>query len=204
MMRNFGICLLCGMLLVSLTACQRDALPPAASPPATPALTLREATNCRTGPGTEYDIIVTYQAGAKLEIAGRYEPGNFWLVKSNESPSGACWLWGEYAEATGNYGSVAIVTPPPTPAAGPLLIVDKWEYSCNAGTLTFALSWNDRATDEAGYRVFRNDELLVELPANSTTYTDTLDVTAGDSVEYYLQVFGPAGTLNSSVMIGGC
>lgn len=202
-MRNFGICLLYGMLILSFTACQRAVVAPADS---VPVLTLREATNCRTGPGTEYEIVFTYPSGAKLEIAGRYEPGNFWLVKSNQSPTGTCWMWGEYAEAAGNYGSVAIVTPPPTPASvdPQALIVNQWNYSCNDGTLTFTLSWNDRATDEAGYRVFRNDELLVELPANSTTYTDSLDVTAGDSVEYYLQVFGPGGTLNSSVMIGGC
>jgi len=202
-MRNFGIRLLYGMLVLSLAACQRAAVAPADS---TPVLTLREATNCRTGPGTEYDIIVTYQAGAKLEIAGRYEPGNFWLVKSNESPSGTCWLWGEYAEATGNYESVSIVTPPPTPASvdPQALIVDQWNYSCNAGTLTFTLNWRDRANDETGYRVFRNGDLLAELPANSTAYADSLTVSEGDSVEYYLQVLGPGGTLNSAVMTADC
>src|SRR5215216_3979929 len=30
----------------------------------------------------------TYLEGRELEIVGRYDPGNFWLVKSNESPSG--------------------------------------------------------------------------------------------------------------------
>ncbi len=34
-------------------------------------LTLREATNCRTGPGLAYEIIVTYPIGQTLEIVGR-------------------------------------------------------------------------------------------------------------------------------------
>src|SRR4026207_673000 len=63
-----------------------------------PMLTIREATNCRTGPGQPYEIIVTYQINQTLEIAGRYDPGNFWLVKSAESPTGTCWLWGEYVD----------------------------------------------------------------------------------------------------------
>ncbi len=169
-------------------------------------LTVREATNCRTGPGEVYEIVFTYVAGTKLEIAGRYEPGNFWLVKSAESPSGLCWMWGEYVDVTGNYGSVPGVTPPPTSGSVPseVLIVDQWEYSCDNGTLTFSLNWRDRATNEAGYRIFRNNELLAELPPDSTMYTDSFKVSAGQSVEYYLQVVGPDGSLNSSVMRTSC
>src|SRR6188474_3119076 len=43
-----------------------------------PMLTVLEPTNCRTGPGEEYDVIFTYLEGKELEIAGRYDPGNFW------------------------------------------------------------------------------------------------------------------------------
>ncbi|HEX9386832.1 MAG TPA: hypothetical protein VF918_10975, partial [Anaerolineales bacterium] len=41
-----------------------------------PMLTVQESTNCRTGPGEEYEVVVTYLSGKKLEIAGRYDPGN--------------------------------------------------------------------------------------------------------------------------------
>ena len=56
-----------------------------------PILTVREPTNCRTGPGEAYEVVFTYLAGKQLEIAGRYDPGNFWLVKSSQSPTGTCW-----------------------------------------------------------------------------------------------------------------
>src|ERR687887_2324912 len=42
-----------------------------------PMLTVKEATNCRSGPGEDYDVVFTYLTGKKLEIMGRYDPGNF-------------------------------------------------------------------------------------------------------------------------------
>lgn len=81
-----------------------------------PMLTLRDSTNCRAGPGQAYEIIVTYPINQKLEIAGRYDEENFWLVKSPESRTGTCWLWGEYADVIGSYPVVYLVTPAPTVA----------------------------------------------------------------------------------------
>jgi hypothetical protein len=45
---------------------------------------------------------------------------------------------------------------------------------------------------------------LTELPPNSTSYTDTVDIAAGETIEYYLQLFGPGGTENTSVMRMTC
>jgi hypothetical protein len=169
-------------------------------------LTVRESTNCRTGPGEEYEIVFTYLTGRELEIVGRYDPGNFWLVKSNESPAGTCWLWGEFVDVTGSYWAVASVTPPPTatgaPPSSPIIL--EWNFSCEAGTLNFTVTWRDTATDETSYRIFRNGEGIAELPANSTTYTDLYNVDADESVEYYVQAFSPAGTANTSIMRMRC
>lgn len=173
-----------------------------------PMLTVKESTNCRTGPGEDYEIVFTYLSGKKLEIAGRYDPGNFWLVKSNESPSGTCWLWGEYVEVTGSYWAVSSVTPPPTSTSAPPRApsLQEWNFSCSGGTLNFTVNWKDTATGETGYRIFRNGEQVIELPANSTTYTDAFNVSDDltQSVEYYVQVYGPAGSANTSVMKMKC
>lgn len=171
-----------------------------------PMLTVKESTNCRTGPGEDYEIIFTYLTGKELEIVGRYDPGNFWLVKSNESPNGTCWLWGQFVEVTGSYWAVPSVTPPPTatsaPPRGPG--IDKWEFSCSGGALTFTVNWVDNANNETGYRIFRNGEQIVELPADTTTYTDVFTVSANQRVEYFVQVHSPFGTANSSVMPMRC
>jgi hypothetical protein len=169
-----------------------------------PMLTVRESTNCRTGPGEAYQIVFTYLSGKKLEIVGRYDPGNFWLVKSKESPTGTCWLWGEYVDVTGSYWAVASVTPPPTATSAPPRApsFQKWNYSCSGGAITFTLIWKDMAAGESGYRVFRNGEQVAELPSDSTTYTDTFDLAdlSNQNVQYYLQVYGSSGSVNSSVI----
>jgi len=171
-----------------------------------PMLIVRESTNCRTGPGEEYEVLFTYLAGKKLEIVGRYDPGNFWLVKSNESPTGTCWLWGQFVDVTGSYWAVPSVTPPPTATSAPPRApgILEWNFSCSGGTITFTVNWAYNANNETGYRVFRNGEQLIELPANSITYTDTFALTADQSVEYYVQVYAPSGTANSSIMRMRC
>jgi len=165
-----------------------------------------EPTNCRTGPGEDYEIIFTYLAGKTLEIVGRYDPGNFWLVKSAESPTGICWLWGEYVEVSGSYQAIPSVTPPATatlaPPRAPSIV--EWEFSCSGGTLNFTVDWVDNASNETGYRIFRNGEQAAELPANSTTFSHSVAFESGESIDYYIQVYGPGGTANSSVMRMSC
>jgi hypothetical protein len=171
-----------------------------------PMLTVKESTNCRTGPGEEYEIVFTYLTGKELEIAGRYDPGDFWLVKSNESPNGTCWLWGQFVEVTGSYWAVPSVTPPATatsaPPRGPG--IDKWEFSCSGGALTFTVIWVDNANNETSYRIFRNGEQIAEVPPDTTTYTDVFAVSPDQRVEYFVQVYSPFGTANSSVMPMRC
>ncbi|MGE5375726.1 MAG: hypothetical protein ACM3XO_11775 [Bacteroidota bacterium] len=171
----------------------------------TPMLTVLQQTNCREGPGQDYKVLFTYLAKVKLEIVGRYDPTNFWLVKSPESKTGTCWLWGEYTEASGSYWVVPTVTPPPTvtlpPPAAPSV---KWDFSCSGGNMTFNMQWEDRATNEDGYRVFRDGEAVAELPANSTSWTETIPLESGKSVSYYLQVYGPSGAVNASLIKISC
>jgi hypothetical protein len=171
-----------------------------------PMLTVRESTNCRTGPGEAYEVIFTYLEGKELEIVGRYDLGNFWLVKSNESPTGTCWLFGEFVDVTGSFEAVPSVTAPPTATSAPPRQpgIIEWNFSCGDGILTFTVTWADNASDEAGYRIFRNGEAIVELPANTTIYTDLFNVAADQSVEYYIQVHSPVGTANSSIMRMRC
>ena len=170
-----------------------------------PMLTVIEQTNCRSGPGQDYEILFTYLPGKELEILGRYEPDNYWLVKADESPTGNCWLWGEFVELTGSFWAVSSVTPPATstrpPPQAPTV---EWTFACSGGTMTVNLNWEDRASDETGYRIFRNGESIAELPANATAYVDNFEFTAGDDIDYYVQVYSPFGAVNSSVMRMTC
>jgi hypothetical protein len=172
----------------------------------TPFLTVLQQTNCREGPGQDYQVVFTYLAKVKLEIIGRYDPTNFWLVKSPDSKSGTCWMWGEYTEASGSYWVVPTVTPPPTATMPPPQAPAnrQWNFSCSGGNATFNLTWEDRATNETGYRIFRDGEAVAELPANSTSWTETIPLESGEDATYYLQVFGPSGTVNTATITISC
>ena len=172
----------------------------------TPMLTVIQQTNCREGPGQDYEVIFTYLAKKKLEIAGRYDPTNYWLVKSSDSKTGTCWLWGEYVELSGSYWVVPTVTPPPTATIAPPQApsIQDWHFDCSGGTMTFEMKWEDRATNETGYRIFRDGEAVAELPANSTSFIESIPLESGEDITYYLQVYGPSGTANSSLIKLSC
>jgi len=172
-----------------------------------PMLTVLEQTNCRTGPGQSYEVIFTYLKGKQLEIVGRYPPEDYWLVKSAESATGTCWLWGEYVEVTGSYWVVASVTPPPTATPSlPIAPAIKWEFNCDyaAGQMEVAFTWTDNATNETGYRVLRNDQPIVELPANTTNYKDMYAFDAGEKVNYQIEVYNITGPVRSAVISVTC
>lgn len=165
-----------------------------------PMLTVLEQTNCRTGPGQDYEIVFTYLPNAKLVILGRYDIENYWLVKSDESPTGSCWLWGEFVEVTGSFWVVPSVTPPATATQSPPQApsIQNWEFLCSVGQMTITIDWTDRASDETGYRVFRDGNVVAQLPANSTTYTETIALLSGESVEYIIQVHNATAEVNST------
>jgi hypothetical protein len=104
-------------------------------------------------------------------------------------------------DVTGSYWAVSSVTPPPTSTARPPLAATllEWTYQCEGRTINFSVTWRDNANNETGYRIFRNDEMLVELPANSTAFTELFTPPEGQSASYSIQVYGPGGALNTRV-----
>lgn len=175
-----------------------------------PMLTVREQTNCRTGPGQDYEIVFTYLPNKKLVILGRYDPENYWLVKSDESPTGECWLWGEYVEVTGSYWVVSSVTPPPTSTRPPpnAPSFQSWDFLCTFNgintDINVTLKWSDKSNNETGYRVFRDGGLVAELPADSTSYTDEVAVDAGQSASYRVEAYNSTGTASTSTISISC
>lgn len=176
----------------------------------TPLLTVIEQTNCRTGPGQDYEVVFTYLPRAELLLLGRYETENYWLVKSDESPTGSCWLWGEYVEVTGSYWVVPSVTPPPTATLAPpnAPSFQNWDYTCSFnGTnndLNVLLEWADRSNNEAGFRVYRDGGLIADLPAGSTTYADSVDVNSGQNTSYRVEAHNVTGSASTSAISIAC
>jgi len=175
----------------------------------TPMLTINESTNCRTGPGQSYDLLFTFNPGATAEITGYFPDTNYWSVnvQGRDEP---CWVWGEYATVSGSEWAVPTVVAPPTTTASPPTApsISSWDYQCGYGSsgpnVSVDLKWTDRAEGESGYRIYRNGELAAELPPNSSTYSEVIDVTEGENFTYLIEVVNSAGTTKSSPINFSC
>jgi len=181
--------------------------PAASSTPTIPQVSVSSATNCRTGPSVAYDLLWTMQPGQTAEVVGKHTPSGYWIIKY---PNGQCWLWGQYATVSGNIGPLPEYPQPPTPTpskpAAPTTYKAVASCAPIPATLTLAvhvtLTWADEATNEEGYRIFRNDVLLATLAANSTSFEHdtTLGLAPavfppvpGPSIKYGIQAFNGAG-----------
>lgn len=162
---------------------------------ATAMLTINEATNCRSGPSANFEIITSAPAGTQAEIVGKDTADNYWLIKTPNG-TGTCWMSGQYATPSGSYAALPEVTPDaPTPGVpsrpGSLF----YNFTCtnSATVVTTNLSWSDTANNENGYRVYRFDTMIADLPANSSAYTDTTNITYGSTLTYYIEAYNAAG-----------
>jgi hypothetical protein len=142
------------------------------------------------------------QPGQFWEVVGKHTPSGYWIV--NKPGGGTCWLWGQYASVSGNLGPLPEFPQPPTPTASKPAAPGNFHAStsCSPGTLIFVknlhveLTWSDVATNEEGYRVYREDELVYTLSANSTGVED--DTTVG-GLFFIVTPGGPTATPDPGV-----
>lgn len=83
-------------------------------PPTVPSVSVSVDTNCRTGPGVNYDLLTGLFVGETAEVVGKYTSvtPNYWVIRKG---SVTCWLWGQYATVVGNTGNLPEMVPPPSP-----------------------------------------------------------------------------------------
>jgi hypothetical protein len=170
-----------------------------------PMASFEDVTNCRTGPGLNYQRITQIPPLVSVEIIGFFPP-NYWIVNTDAGP---CWVAGEFVTPSGSTSAVPTVTAPPTPQGGDpdapsFAQSDGWSYFCYGGKADIVLKWVDKSTNETGYRVLRNGEVAAELPANSTTYAETINLLSGQSVGYQIQAFNAAGQSTSNTATMTC
>ncbi len=70
--------------------------------------------NCRTGPGSVYDVAGYLLEGEMGLIDGRTSDSSWWRI-GNPDTSGTCWVWSSPVEAYCDPESVAVLEAPPSP-----------------------------------------------------------------------------------------
>ena len=182
------------------------------TPSVTPTLSLPTVyfdsnVNCRTGPGTEYSIVVLVKEGSTAEIMG--SNGAYWIIQP-PGRSDTCWVPAEFVTPEGSFWIVGTMTQPATPTPIPPNAPGwkSWYYSCSyqdgQSILTMEMEWIDKSNDEEGFRVLRDDDVIAEFPANTTTHIDVVNIESGQKFNYQIQVFSGTAHAEGSVITASC
>jgi hypothetical protein len=92
--------------------------PTGSSPIGEVKLLVSENTNCRTGQGTSFELLMYLLKGEEAEAVGIDTSSKYWYIRRPDQPNSFCWLWGKYATPTGPYESLPVYTPVPTATPG--------------------------------------------------------------------------------------
>ena len=99
--------------------------------------------NCRFGPGTVYDKITSFQAGAYLTLFGHNSDNSWWYVLVGKLN---CWISTTTGHTTGPLTSLPLIAAPPTPTSlpgngptlsDPVALVAELSYPSNCTNNTF-------------------------------------------------------------------
>lgn len=84
------------------------------------------ALNCRSGPGTNFDVMVILAATQSAEIAGKNPEGTWWYVKNPYIAGNFCWVITTFVNTVGDLSKLQVVGVPATPAnpASAVIAVD--------------------------------------------------------------------------------
>jgi len=129
--------------------------------PEVPMVYISENTNCRTGPGTIYERLITVLKGEEPEAVAKDPLGEYWYIRRPGQEGSFCWLWGKYATPVGDTASLPVFTPPPTPTPSLDFSVSYHhkEPTCVQYTLVYKIintggftleSWKTSAVDHTG------------------------------------------------------
>jgi hypothetical protein len=177
--------------------------PPTLTPPSTataaPArLFINTEVQCRSGIGPNFKVLATLAAGTMADMIGKSSAQGAWLVIAPGS-SEPCWVSAQDSSPGGSFEMLPEVTPRPgsgQPPAPPTSL--NWPFYCTYvdGVLyeiTTDLSWTNAAGDANGFRVYRQDSLVADLPATVTTFTDKGRVELGTELTYSVEAYNDAG-----------
>ncbi len=167
-------------------------------------------TECRRGPDANAALVATFDAGVTVDLAGKDNVNSYWVVVDPTSHN-LCWVQGAAGTPGGSYQTVAEVTPPaststaPKTPARPSFV--RYAFQCSFGSggteVKVDLSWPDSGDNEKGYYVYRDGTQIADLPANTTSYSDTTSAPSGHTFVYGVAAYNDAGTSAQAVTQGG-
>jgi uncharacterized protein YraI len=182
-----------------------ESAPPPAPPAGAPSATSLDYVNVRSGPGTNFPVLVVAPPAVSGEVSGKNADATWWQVKisTQYSADGLGWVSADYV-TTQNTEAVPVVegpvpppvvgtTPPPSSASGCLLSAQNPEDGTVFGvSASFETTWLLQNTGSGPWNQGEYDLLFVGAVENTPLHMgpDRYDLTA---------TVDPGGTYNFAV-----
>jgi uncharacterized protein YraI len=74
-------------------------------------------TNCRSGPGIQYDVVGALMPDQKSEVHGISRAGGYWYILNPNKTPKYCWVWSDTTVVDGNINYLPYIEIPATPIA---------------------------------------------------------------------------------------
>jgi uncharacterized protein YgiM (DUF1202 family) len=168
---------------------------------------------CRTGPGETYDLVTKLNTGESLLVVGKAT--GYWVIKP--AATGECWVQAQLVTVAGDTSSLTDIVPPPVPTLGPPAAPANLARARGTCTpvytkvapiyilkyeIEYLLTWVDMSNNEDGFYVYRDNDRVGEMAANTTQLTDTFTVrSGGKAFNYYVVAYNAAGETQGEALL---
>lgn len=176
--------------------------------PSPPEIMVETDSRCRSGPGPVYATVGYVNEGDRLHPIGRDTDSDWWWVE-RKGGLRPCWVWDGNVIAQGDTGDLPVMTPPtkptftPTPSVTPSPTATQappqsptgltiMERVCTPGLYRLTLTWTDQASNEDGFRLYRDGFLTAVLGSNVTDHI--VYPPRGSPYTYSLEAFNESGS----------
>jgi hypothetical protein len=99
---------------IESTQGQEQQAPTATSTPGPPMMSVSVDTNCRSGPGMDYEFLGALMTYEQAEVLAQGSEPGFWVIENPDNPGTECWVGEQYASIQGDTSHLPVRTPPPT------------------------------------------------------------------------------------------
>jgi hypothetical protein len=135
-----------------------------------PMVSVSVDTNCRFGPGNVYEYEGALLVGEQARVTGKLADESYWYIENPDPPPPHCWIWGMYAQISGDTSGLPILTPPPTPTETPIPV----DFSLSIDTAGSCMTWGVFLwVENTGSVAFKSSRVsLTDSDLGETTTTD--------------------------------
>lgn len=137
--------------------------------------------NCRSGPGTNYQVLVVLGGTQSAEVVGKNPDGTWWYVKNPFLDGTFCWVINIYVNVTGDTSQTAVVGVPATPtnSASSVIAVDMTidptdtihVAGCNGPIQEITVNAKIQTNGPMQIKVHFWDEEYGDLPVHTLNFT---------------------------------